>query len=81
MKTNINLIITPTLLKVLQEVSPEELDEALRKAFPRVFMSEVEQPKTELEEIRKLAVTKPQFDVVEYLREIRDADFIDGEPH
>jgi len=80
MKTNVNLTITPTLLTVLQEVPSEELDLALRKAFPLVFMTEAERIEHKmqlLEEINAFVPIKPTIGIEEALRRTREDDFPD----
>jgi len=74
------LVITPTLLTLLQSVTSNELDQALQSAFPQYFVidkkKKLEEDLAFLQEFQDMELAEPKFDVVEYIREMRNENHL-----
>ncbi|MES2387355.1 MAG: hypothetical protein V4543_05105 [Bacteroidota bacterium] len=79
---NSSITFSAAIWDLIKKVPAKELESVLRKAFPQYLeMPEEKTPakqvkKTALESIRRLPITKPDFDVQDYIREMRDEEYI-----
>lgn len=76
--------LTPTVRTVIKNVPANELDRLLRDSYPQLFRTDEEKrnhARQLLAEFREIDLPKPLISIEEALRQTREADFMDGEPH